>query len=222
MKIRTPLTLRTLAFTSATLLTLSACTSTRKTSTDLEPRTSESQTQVRQSNQPSLKLCKTKVSNPPKSIDNRIARKSPIACVNGVKLIVVPAPKACLSSGFGKRNKRHHNGIDYQSRPAGNVVASAGGVIVNIEFRKKDYGHWIIIDHGDSVYTSYAHLQNITTNLKIGTDVNEGQVLGKMGKSGNAASAIHLHFEVRQGNYDNPKRWWGLKPINPFSQKEKC
>ena len=41
-------------------------------------------------------------------------------------------------------------------------------------------------------------------------------------KGENAASAIHLHFEMCKGDYDNPKSWWGLQPIDPFKQNVEC
>jgi len=169
-----------------------------------------------------LNLCKMKVTNPPVADGRKIRRASPRACVNGVNLLVAPAPAACLSSGFGTRNKRRHQGLDYQSKPAGKVVAAADGQIINISYRKKDYGHWVIIDHGDGIYTSYAHLKNVDVSLQKGGQVQQGQLLGTMGKSGDAAHAIHLHYELRQGDYHNPKAWWGLKSIDPFALPDRC
>ena len=137
-------------------------------------------------------------------------------------MLIAPAPKACLSSGFGQRYNRPHSGIDYQSKPAGNVIAAGNGTVIDVLNRPKDYGRWIIIDHGKGVYSSYAHLKNVASNIKKGVKIAKGEILGTMGQSGNAAQAIHLHFEVRTGDYSNRKKWWGLSPVNLFNQPERC
>lgn len=169
-----------------------------------------------------LKICKTKVSNAPPSNNRVINRAVPFACVKGVNLQVAPAPKACLSSGFGSRRGGKHKGLDYQSKPAGSVVAAGAGVVVEKTYRRKDMGNWIIIDHGNNVFSGYAHLASISPHISIGSRVNSGTLLGKMGNSGRAASAVHLHYEVRTGKYRKASDWWGLKPVNLFDFPERC
>ena len=207
------------------VFTLISCTSTKPpslvTPTRIPSSHSDNDTN---SNQRSLELelCKMKVSNPPHSISNNVQRQSQHACVNGVRLLVAPAPKACLSSGFGFRGTKNHVGIDYQSKPAGSVLAAASGKVINVEFRPQDYGHWVIIDHGKGIYTSYAHLENVSSRIKVGKQITVGDKLGTMGKSGNAAYAVHLHYEMRKGNYNNSRKWWGLTAIDPFSLAASC
>lgn len=166
-----------------------------------------------------LRDCPIRVSNSPLGQTNQ---RTAIACIERVELYVAPAPGACLSSGYGKRGARLHKGIDYQSKPAGPVVAAGSGKILKIDYRQKDYGHWVIIDHGEGVYTGYAHLANVDGRLSVGMPVKQGQKLGVMGNSGAAAKAIHLHYELRKGDYNNPKGWWGLNSINPFDLSERC
>lgn len=167
-----------------------------------------------------LHICpKMFVSNKPKLAS---LNRTNLACINGVELQVSPAPKACLSSGFGKRGERQHRGIDYQSKPAGPVVAASNGKVVKAEYRKKDYGNWVVIDHGTGVYSSYAHLANFGDGIVVGASVRKGQTLGKMGSSGISTDAIHLHYEIRQGDINNPKNWWGMKAINPFKLPVVC
>jgi len=169
-----------------------------------------------------LRICPGGVSNPPESIDASIARRSAMACVNGVEVHVAPAPGACLSSGFGPRASRQHRGIDYHSRPAVDVVAAAAGVVRESVYRDKDLGHWVIIDHGDGVYTGYGHLAEKMEQIHRGATVEAGQTLGLMGRSGRGTDAVHLHYEVRHGEYDTPRRWWGLTSVDPFVHPGSC
>lgn len=60
------------------------------------------------------------------------------------------------------------------------------------------YGNHVIIDHGNGLQTLYGHMEYL--DVSVGDQVTQGQVLGKMGRSGNVrgATGIHLHFEVRK------------------------
>ena len=173
-----------------------------------------------------LMVCETRVSNvPDEAVDRRISRPSHTACLNGVPLLIAPAPGACLTSGFGPRlingKLKDHWGIDLQSKPAGDVVAAASGEVVVKDFREKDFGNWIVIDHGSDVYTSYAHLASVDSAITEGSQVNQGQILGIMGRTGNATNAVHVHYEIRQGELLN-KNYFGLKEEDPFTLPGSC
>lgn len=162
-----------------------------------------------------------KVSNAPKTSAGKVQRQSALTCLNGIELLVNPAPGSCLSSGFGTRG-RTHRGVDYHKRPAGNVVVAGNGTIKTIAYRQKDFGNWIVISHGSDVYSAYGHLAKVNNNLRVGMSVRQGQYLGVMGKTGAATTGVHLHYEVRKGNIQNRKGWWGLTPINPFTLSAQC
>ncbi len=70
----------------------------------------------------------------------------------------------------------------------GEVSASCGG----------GYGNHVIIDHGNGLKTLYAHLTY--SSVQVGESVQQGQVIGKMGRSGrvHGRTGIHLHFEVHK------------------------
>lgn len=196
------------------VLLLSACSTTPRTPSVPSGPTTPSM-------QLDLALCPMKVSNAPKISAGKVQRKSALGCLNGVELLINPAPHACLSSGFGNRGRKH-SGIDYHKRPAGNVIAAGNGIIKTITYRQKDFGHWIIIWHGAGVYTAYGHLAKVNTHLREGSSIKQGQTLGIMGETGAGANGVHLHFEVRQGNYQNSKGWWGLTAIDPFQLAGQC
>ena len=168
-----------------------------------------------------LKICNTRVSNAPLAVERQVSRSSATGCLNGVPLLVAPAPEACLTSGFGPRRGRLHKGIDLQSRPAGNVVAAASGEVIISKDRKQDYGNWIVIDHGSDVYTAYAHLASVNPSISKGAKVTQNQTLGVMGKTGGATSAVHLHYEIRQGKLVN-NNFFGLTPVDPFGLDLSC
>lgn len=169
-----------------------------------------------------LLLCKTRVSNPPAVDGKRVVRQSALACQNGVALMVAPAPQACLTSGFGSRSGRLHKGIDFQSKPTGSVVAAGSGVIMESSFRQKDFGNWIVIDHGSNLFTGYAHLASVAADIRKGVHVERGQVLGVMGSSGDATTSIHLHYEVRHGNMATARSFFRLTPVDPFDLPGTC
>lgn len=135
--------------------------------------------------------------------------------VNGVKLALDPAPGACLSSGFGQRGARPHFGIDYYSADGGTIHAAADGVILEMKYRD-DYGNMLLIDHGGGVYTRYAHLASFRAGLSVGARVQQGDPIGLMGNTAAYPVPIHLHYELLEGNYANPKGSFGLDPHDPF------
>jgi len=56
-------------------------------------------------------------------------------------------------------------------------------------------GNYIIMEIAESKYAFFAHLQNGSITVKIGDEINKGQILGKVGHSGNS-TAPHLHFHI--------------------------
>jgi len=104
-----------------------------------------------------------------------------------------------LGSRFGRRRilngepRSPHAGVDFRS-PAGTPVeAPAGGRVVfagDLFFT----GRTVILDHGEGLYSLYAHLDQIKCGC--GDRLDQGQVLGLVGKSGRATGP-HLHWGVK-------------------------
>jgi murein DD-endopeptidase MepM/ murein hydrolase activator NlpD len=109
---------------------------------------------------------------------------------------------ASVSSAFGsRRSGAWHQGIDLSAPKGTPVRATAAGKVVVAE-RSGAYGRTVVIDHGNGVTTRYAHLRKIKVNE--GERVKAGEVIGEVGKSGNA-SGPHVHYEVvRNGTPVDP------------------
>lgn len=104
---------------------------------------------------------------------------------------------------------KNHVGVDLVGTTGGPsyIKSHSAGTIYNIVDGKNNdknskgvasYGNYIQIKHKDNYYTLYAHLEK-GLKLKKGDFVNEGDVIGIMGNSGNSYGT-HLHFEVRNPN----------------------
>lgn len=164
-----------------------------------------------------LRLCPgMNVSNNPAADSERwIIDFRPVILVGQVVMATAPANDVCLSSGFGLRGGRPHEGIDLASNPPGRVYAAAPGRIIEARW-SSGYGNQVLIDHGHGVYTRYAHLDNFDPGVIIGSAIGFGQPVGQMGATGNA-DGPHLHFEILLGDYDNPMASKGLTPRDPFT-----
>jgi len=99
-----------------------------------------------------------------------------------------------LTSQYGWRKRRMHDGIDIAARMGTPVVAARSGHVLYAGNRISGYGNLVIIKHADSFSTVYAHLSR--TDVRKGQFVSRGSRVGRVGRTGRA-SGPHLHFEVR-------------------------
>lgn len=128
---------------------------------------------------------------------------------------------------------REHKGIDianYRGNNVTNIIASkAGEVVYPIDDsqtsygddgcirceRSNDgggYGNYVKILHPNGDYTIYAHLAKDSITVRKGDTVEQGEVIGKMGNSGNT-NGTHLHFEIISGNTS-------VDPLNYIKEEE--
>ena len=128
-----------------------------------------------------------------------------------------------ISSGFSKRRLhpilkiyRPHPGVDYAA-PTGTPVAAVGDGRVISKRWENGYGRFIAIRHNSRYVTSYGHLYRYASEIKVGSNVKQGQVIGYVGASG-LASGPHLDFRMKKdGRFVNPlkNRLPAARPVPP-------
>ncbi len=113
-----------------------------------------------------------------------------------------------ISSYYGYRTdpfykvRKFHEGIDF-SAPLGTPIYAPGdGEVKQVKNSHRGYGNRLVIDHGFSYETVYAHMKSF--GVKKGDEIKRGQIIGYVGNTGKS-TAPHLHYEVRKnGRAVNP------------------
>ena len=117
-----------------------------------------------------------------------------------------------LSSPYGRR--RHpilmyeifHHGVDLAAPMNTPIMAAGDGTITQLG-RKGGYGKYIRIRHTNGFETAYGHMNGYRQDLKVGSKVRRGEVIGYVGSTGRSTGP-HLHFEVLKNG----------KTVNPFGK----
>jgi murein DD-endopeptidase MepM/ murein hydrolase activator NlpD len=104
-----------------------------------------------------------------------------------------------LTSPFGMRWGRMHEGIDIGAAQGTPIYAAATGT-VNYAGWESGYGNLTLIDHGNGLATAYGHQSQIA--VSSGQAVSRGQLIGYVGSTGHSTGP-HLHFEVRVNGVPN-------------------
>lgn len=97
-----------------------------------------------------------------------------------------------LTSSYGSRAERHHDGLDIAAPQGEPIYAAAEGRVLFSGW-KNGYGNTVIVAHERGVTTLYAHAS--ARYVSEGQPVRRGEPLAAVGQTGNARGA-HLHFEV--------------------------
>jgi murein DD-endopeptidase MepM/ murein hydrolase activator NlpD len=116
-----------------------------------------------------------------------------------------------VSSGFNPHRLhpilnliRGHMGTDYAA-PVGTPVHAAGDGRVSFKGERGGYGNAVVLTHTNNVATLYGHLSRFAKNIRIGSHVQQGAVIGYVGMSG-LATGPHLHYEyLTNGVHKNPQ-----------------
>jgi murein DD-endopeptidase MepM/ murein hydrolase activator NlpD len=100
---------------------------------------------------------------------------------------------APITSPFGWRWGRMHEGIDLGAAYGTPIAAAAAGAVIYAGW-EGGYGNLVVIDHGGGLATAYGHQSRIA--VSVGQQVAQGQIIGYVGSTGHSTGP-HLHFEVR-------------------------
>ena len=111
---------------------------------------------------------------------------------------------------------RQHNAIDIMAAEGTPILSASDGTVEKLFFSKGGGGITIYVRSPDQRWTYYyAHLQGYAPGLAEGQQVKRGQVIGRVGHTGDASAAgPHLHFAINE--MVQGERWWQGTPINPY------
>ena len=101
-----------------------------------------------------------------------------------------------ILAGVKTQGIHGHNAVDMASNYGSNIFASASGEVILSRNSgwNGGYGYYIILRHDNGTQTVYGHLSQ--TLVSVGDYVSQGEIIGKMGRTGHA-TGVHLHFEIR-------------------------
>ena len=112
-----------------------------------------------------------------------------------------------LTSRYGEKSSIRssaHTGLDIANSTGTPIKAAASGTVV-FAGTKGSYGRMVIISHGNGIQTYYGHCSSL--DVSVGQTVSQGQVIAKMGSTGNSTRS-HLHLEIRvNGSSVNPQKY---------------
>lgn len=133
-----------------------------------------------------------------------------------------PVELSRISSRFAMRfhpvlkTWRAHTGVDYAAPTGTPVRATAAGRVASLGWNG-GYGQAITLKHGGTFSTLYGHLSRFRAGLRVGSLVEQGQIIGYVGATG-LATGPHLHYELQvNGHHQNPItfKFPGATPLAP-------
>ena len=110
-----------------------------------------------------------------------------------------PLEEGVVSSAFGYRKdpteggEEIHKGLDIAAEEGTMIYSALPGVVKKAE-KSNSYGNYVVIDHGNEIFTLYAHCSKLL--VKEGDTVERGDSIAQVGSTGDATGS-HLHFELR-------------------------
>ena len=106
----------------------------------------------------------------------------------------MPTPSTKITSPFGPRWRRMHNGLDLKVNIGDTIVAAFDGKVRIVKYERRGYGKYVVIRHDNGLETVYGHLskQLVEENQLV----KAGEVIGLGGNTGRSTGS-HLHFDTR-------------------------
>lgn len=106
----------------------------------------------------------------------------------------MPTPSTRITSPFGPRWRRMHNGLDLKVNVGDTIAAAFDGKIRIVKFERRGYGKYVVIRHDNGLETVYGHLSKFL--VEPDQLVKAGEAIGLGGNTGRSTGS-HLHFETR-------------------------
>ena len=106
--------------------------------------------------------------------------------------------------GWRQSTNSYHKGVDLVGTGSKHIYPVNNGVVSYVKKLSSGYGYHILVNHGNGIWSLYAHLSKIY--VKAGQTVNKNTILGVEGSTGNSTGS-HLHLEIRksaEGSQVNP------------------
>lgn len=169
----------------------------------------------------------------PMPAQQQLFQRIGLGTVEGKTLLSVPLPVEYdyVSSPFGQRWGRRHQGIDLAANTGTPIYAASTGKVTHSGW-ESGYGNSVVIDHGQGRLTRYGHCSKVL--IKAGARVQKGQLIAQVGSTGHSTGP-HLHFEVIVNGirknpawyykFDKAPHWYALKVaqgknwLQAFSEK---
>lgn len=106
----------------------------------------------------------------------------------------MPTPSTRITSPFGPRWRRMHNGLDIKVNIGDTIVAAFDGKVRIVKYERRGYGKYVVIRHDNGLETVYGHLskQLVEENQLV----KAGEPIALGGNTGRSTGS-HLHFETR-------------------------
>ena len=106
----------------------------------------------------------------------------------------MPTTNTKITSKFGPRRRRMHNGIDVKVYIGDTIRSAFSGKVRMVKYERRGYGKYVVIRHDNGLETIYGHLSK--QMVKEDQYVEAGEVIGLGGNTGRSTGS-HLHFETR-------------------------
>ena len=106
----------------------------------------------------------------------------------------MPTSNTKITSKFGPRRRRMHNGLDVKVYIGDTIRAAFSGKVRMVKYERRGYGQYVVIRHDNGLETVYGHLSKQL--VKEDQYVEAGEVIGLGGNTGRSTGS-HLHFETR-------------------------
>ncbi|MBS6042866.1 MAG: peptidoglycan DD-metalloendopeptidase family protein [Clostridium baratii] len=139
---------------------------------------------------------------------SKVITKGTKSILNGTSAVFTsPTRGGTITSNFGERWGKNHNGLDIAGNIGDPVMAALDGKVKSTFYERNGYGNVVILEHEGGVETRYAHMSKI--GVKTGDTVKKGDIVGEVGSTGRSTGP-HLHFEVRvNGSPVDPQKYIG-------------